>query len=395
VMLALPLCLWLMIPSREVRTQEFIIPLFVAVVYLLARDVRAPGASRRVYWCLPILALWANLHGTVTLGVGLVGLRGLTMLWERRQLLLRERRQWRRPLTLIIGAPLCMLATPYGLGILSYYKTMFIDSSVRHAVTEWQPITTAWIIAVPCLVLVGIAIWAFGRYQKRTRLWEQLALLVLAAGSIEVIRNVLFFALAALVILPQWFDRGSDPAEAGNETPVAAVSDRVRPRINAALALTAAFALVLAIAATLVRPSSTYELSYERTGVLTAIQKAEHADPSLKVLADVRFADWLLWRDPSLRGKVANDARFELLSAQQISRMQAVFSVAGLNWKQGANGYRLLVLDRKYDPDTVQAFTREPGARVLYDDGERIVILRAAAAAGKELSDVHNPTHPT
>jgi hypothetical protein len=375
VMLSLPICLWLLIPSREVRTQEFILPLFVGVLHLLTRDSRTRAASRNVYWCLPMLALWANLHGTVTLGVGLVGLRALTILFERRALLLRDRRQWRRPLILLFGAPLCMLVTPYGLGILSYYKTMFIESGVRHAVTEWQPITTEWIIAVPCFVLAGILIWSFGREQKRTRLFEQLALLALCAGSIEVIRNVLFFALAALVIMPLWLG-GEGTADAG-----ASAVDRVRPRLNAILAVVAACALVLAIGSTLTRPASAYELSYERTGVLTTIEKVVHTDPSIKVLADVRFADWLLWRDAALRGKVANDARFELLSSDQLAQMQAVFAVTGLNWKQGAKGYRLIVLDRKYDAPTVQAFTHEPGARVLYNDGEREVILRSAAEA--------------
>ena len=57
--------------------------------YLLAADSRKP--SPRVYWCLPILVLWANLHGTASLGAMLVALRGVTLVWERREVLTRSR----------------------------------------------------------------------------------------------------------------------------------------------------------------------------------------------------------------------------------------------------------------------------------------------------------------
>jgi hypothetical protein len=372
VMLALPVCVWLMIPSREVRTQEFAIPLFVAIVYLLAKDCRTP--SKAVYWTLPILALWGNLHGTVTLGVGLVCLRGLTMLWDRRSVLLREPGQWVRPLALVVGAPLCLLLTPYGFSALGYYDTMFLHSTVRDAVTEWQPITTEATMAVPFFAGAAALIWLFGRHPSRTTLWDKLAILALAAGSIMVIRNVLFFALCALVVAPLALT--APAGETVDESP-----NRVRGRINGVLLAAAVGAAVISIAATFARPSSTFELSYQRLGVLTAVERAEATDPSLKVLADVRFADWLLWRDPALRGKVANDAQFEVLTAGEVSKLESVMGAIGPDWKAGARGYGLIVLDSHFEDGAVKGFEREPGARVLYNDGERVVILRSTSAS--------------
>jgi hypothetical protein len=371
VMLVLPVCLWLLIPSREIRTQEFVIPLFVATVYLLASDSRTP--SRRVYWCLPILVLWANLHGTVTLGAMLVALRGATLAWERRASLLRSLDAWRRPLALVLGAVVCMLVTPYGLGILSYLHTMFLGSTVRDAVTEWQPVTSAFIVAWPFFLVAGAAVWAFGRYPNRTTLFERLALIALAAGSVLVIRNLLFFSLCTLMLLPVALDVGTRATEQ--------TADRVRARINTALVATALAALVIVTAGTLVRPTSTIELAYQRTPILNIVQGATRADPSLKVLADVRFADWLLWRAPSVRGRIANDARFELLTPPQTLALQKVFAAVGPNWKRGAAGYRLIVLDEKASPEAAHGLLQESGRRVLYNDGQRLVILRSAAQA--------------
>jgi hypothetical protein len=371
VLLILPLCLWLIGPSHEVRTQEFALPLFVGTAYLLASDSRSP--SRRVYWCLPILVLWANLHGTATLGALLVALRGMTVAWERRDLLLGSLRQWWRPLVLTVGAPLCLLATPYGLSVVTYYRTMFFGSTVMHSVPEWQPITSAVLLAVPFFITAAIAVWTFGRNSSRITLWEKLALLALAAGSIAVVRNVLFFALFALLVVPVAIG-----VRTRREPRPAA---RRRGSINALLVGAALAALLAGGAAALARPASTLELNYQRTGVLTAVETATRADPSLKALTDVRFADWLLWRDPALSGRVANDDRFELLTPAQLNANRAVLAAAGPNWKQGAHGYRLIVLDRRYDPRAAQGFSSEPGSRVLYDDGERVVILRSAREA--------------
>lgn len=373
VLLSLPLCLWLIIPSHEVRTQEFAMPLFALSAYLLASDSRSP--SSQVYWCLPILILWANLHGSVMLGAGLVVLRGASLAWERKRQW-RSPRRWRRPLVLVLGAPLCLLATPYGLGILSYYRTMFFGSSVMKAVTEWQPITSVAVLAVPFFVAAAITLWLIARDQSRTTLWEQLALLMLAAGSIEVVRNLLFFGLLLLMVLPVALSARAHRASNGQP------ATRGRGAINALLVGTALAVLLVAVTAALVRPASTIELSYQRTGVLTTVARVTRADPSLRVLTDVRFADWLLWRDPPLIGRISSDARWELLTPHQMNALQAVFNVIGVNWKEGARGYRLLVLDEKYDPEAVQAFRAESGSRVLYNDGERIVILRSAREAG-------------
>jgi hypothetical protein len=64
----------------SIRTQGFAYPLFVATVWLLASEARSTVRSRRVYWVFPLLLVWANLHGSVTLGVGVACVYGLTLL---------------------------------------------------------------------------------------------------------------------------------------------------------------------------------------------------------------------------------------------------------------------------------------------------------------------------
>jgi hypothetical protein len=369
----LPACVAMVMPSREVRTQAFAVPLFALVAYLLAQDSRRP--SRRVFWCLPILVLWANLHGTVTLGAMLVGLYGLTCLWEERARLRHGFAAWKRPLALIVGSAVSILITPYGSAIIGYYRSTMVSSTLRHAVTEWQPITSVPAMAVAVLVIGSVAIWSFGRNPAKTTTWEKVALLVLAASAVSVVRNTLFFGLFAMMVVPVSLGWG--------EASVERRADTRRVLINGTIGILALAAVVVAVLATFVRPPSAIEYSYQRPKVLAAVERVTNANPSIRVMADERFDDWLLWRDPALTGRLANDVRFEMLTSAQIQSLQSLFLQLGPHWKRAARGYRLLVLDKKDDPDAFVAFRHEPGSRVLYNDGERLVILRSARQAAR------------
>ena len=183
VLVTIPICIALVSPSREIRTQEFAIPLFVATMALLSLDGRRE--SPRVFWCLPILVLWANLHGSATLGAALVVLYAATRVWERRADLRRDRSAWTRPLALAAGAVLAIMITPYGLSIIGYYHSTMVDPTLRQYVSEWQPVTSRGVSWVSLCLLSGGCLWAFGRRPSATTLWEKLALVLLTVGSIR------------------------------------------------------------------------------------------------------------------------------------------------------------------------------------------------------------------
>lgn len=371
VLIVVPVCLAAISPSREVRTQELALPLFAAVVWLLAADSRRP--SRRVLWCLPVLVLWANLHGTVTLGATLVALRGLTVAWERRGLLGRSLRAWARPAVLVIGPLLAILVTPYGSDIVGYYRDTMVSSTLRHFVTEWQPVTAFPVTAAATFALGAAALWSFGRSPQRTTLWEKLALLLVCASTVSVSRNAVFLGLIAIVVVS--LSLGWGPPGRSQLPGRAAINGLL-------VAASVALAIVVAVT-TVARAGSAIEYRFQRPGVLAAVRSASTALPGVRVFAQQDFADWLLWRDPALDGRVANDVRFELLTARQLSAINAVYGVIGTDWKRAARGYRVLVLSRSDDPAATRAFEREPGARVLYRDAARVVVLRSAAEAAR------------
>jgi hypothetical protein len=372
MLLLLPVCLLAILPSREVRTQEFVLPLYVLVTWLVVSDCRTP--SRRVLWCLPILVLWANLHGTVTLGAAFVALRGLLLAWERRADLTHSARAWRRPLTLTVGAAVAIMLTPYGLSIIAYYRTTLASGTLRHFVSEWAPVTSSPVVAVAVFAVAALALWSFGRHPANTTAWEKIALLGTCAMTISVVRNAVFFSLLALIVVPRSLGRSPVAAATGN-------LDRRRGVINGLLVLSVTVAALIAVGATLARPGAKIENTFLAPKLLTAVRGATGADPSLHILAQNEYSDWLLWNDPALSGRIADDVRFELLTAGQIASLNNVYSASGTHWMRGARGYRLLVLDRTADHDSITAFEHQPGSRVLYRDPHAVVILRTAAEA--------------
>jgi hypothetical protein len=364
----LPLAVTNVLVAVTVRTQPYAYPLFVATMYLLAKDSRAP--SKRVYLCLPVLILWANVHGSASLGAGMVILRGLVLAWQRRAKLKRYPRAWPRPALLVLAPVPVIFVNPYGTGLVSYYHSTLFNSGFRKLVTEWLPVTSSRGWTAAFFIVTAIVVWSLWRYPDRTTLWERCLVVLLAAGAFIAIRNLVWFGLAVAMILPV-----SLTPRFEERRPAA----RSRPLLNGALALAAAIGLVAVLAFTFMRSASALVRSDPNRAV-RVVRATTFGHPGIRVLADERLADWLLWRLPALRGRVAFDASFELLSASQLTKIVEFKTQSGPNWQGVADGYRLLVLDSRLHPRLASYFERAPGARTLFAGDGVAVVLRSAVS---------------
>ncbi|MDX6476752.1 MAG: hypothetical protein QOH95_2263, partial [Gaiellaceae bacterium] len=179
----------------EVRTQSLALAPFVLVYALLALDARRPG--RRVLLVLPVLVVWANLHGSVALASGLTALYGLTLLWRR------DARA--KGLLLMVGAPLCVLVSPYGLDLIDYYRMMLLNPPLAGFVQEWRPPVVA-IATVPFFASAFVLTGLWSRHQRVLTSFERWAIVLLLVGAMSAVRNAVWFELAAAVSLPRLVD---------------------------------------------------------------------------------------------------------------------------------------------------------------------------------------------
>ena len=105
----------------------------VTVLAAVPVTLRAPS-RRRVYLVFPLLILWGNLHGSASLGAGLVVLYGVSLLAED----LRAGRSWRvrgRSLALTIGAPLVRVLVADPVEISASYADKLQDASLEAELT--------------------------------------------------------------------------------------------------------------------------------------------------------------------------------------------------------------------------------------------------------------------
>ena len=351
--------LLLLVPSTA-RAQTFALPLFAVLVWLLARDTRTP--DRRILFVVPLLVLWANVHGSVLLASALVLLRcavGAGFAVRARDV----RALW-RPLALGAVALLAPFASPYGPRLISYYTGTATNGAFHKMVTEWAGTTLrAW----PAFFLFGaLVVVVILRPEIRLNLFEKLCLGALLLAGLDTTRNIVWLPIATTVLLPRALTEWS---------PQSPMRSRLRPYLML-IALGGAIGIgVLAAGVTTAKIEHPWPAAEG-----DAIAQAAAADPSLRVVTQESYADWLLWTYPSLRGKIAFDIRFELLGARGLKDVVVLEDAAGTSWNRPFAGYRLELWNRDLKPELVGALLAERGARVLSHHGDMYAILRPAGA---------------
>jgi hypothetical protein len=276
------------------------------------------------------------------LGAALVAWRGVTSLPRARAL----------PL---LAAPLLVFCSPYGFSLAGYYRRLLVNPLLPSFLEEWRSSAPSQRTAL-FFVLAFAAIWLVARHGRTLTLFERGALLLTLVSALAAIRSIVWFGLACLVLLPR-------------------LVDVALPRLRVPAARTfAAAGLAAAAAATLfsvARPASSFTRDWP-SGAARAVAER----PEARVFADDRTADWLLWEDPRLAGRLAYDVRFELFDDRQFRELLAFRNRSGDGWRRAADGYRVLTLDPRTERSLERALLAEPGARLVYRGRDLDVLVR-------------------
>jgi hypothetical protein len=328
-------------PSMIARSQSLVYPLFVACVWLLVGDSLRP--SRRVLLTLPLLALWANLHGSVLLGAALVSAHGV--------LIVRRRRLGA---ALAIGAWVCVFASPYATELPHYYRSTILNRSFG-LLTEWEP-TSLSLLTVPFFFVLFGGFYLLGRSKGRVTRTETTIVLLTSIAALLAVRNVVWFALAALVILPH----AAMPLVRGDLEP--------RSQHNRLCAAAAALMFGMSLVAFAVIGVTTFPVG----GAAAATSAARASDKP--VFASEKTADWLLATEPALRGRVAFDARIELLPPALFEKL-VLLKINASGWSRFTRRYDTFVLDTDgYGPLAEKLVGA--GWKQRYQGGGLVVITR-------------------
>jgi hypothetical protein len=309
------------------RAQAFAYLFFPPLLALLCLESRR--ATRRVWLALPLLVVWANVHGSVLVAAALVVLLGLSDVVEGRR---------RRGAGLAAGAVASVFATPYGLSLLGYYHSTIGNPLFKQYISEWAPPTFPSWAGVPFFVIAGAGVIAIARHPRVLTKFEIAALGITFLGGLTAVRSVVWFTYAATMLLPRTLDRLWPPQQVARKV-----------RLGLAWMAAATFVLCLGFAVnSAVHESQHVRASYPPAAI-AVVRKALAANPHARVLADDRTADWLLYELPEVRGRIAFDGRWEVLSQAQFRVARDYIQQASPNARRLARHYQIFVLDRGFN----------------------------------------------
>ncbi len=338
------------------RPQLFIYPIFVLVLYILAKWTEG---ERRTLWILPILSmLWVNLHGSFPLFFILGGMAFLLGKGDKKQLFVM----------LAISA-VTLFINPHGVYVLGYVKDMLSAPSNQLFSVEWMPmVNRGWQANIFYLWLLLFAPLAAISSRKLSVL-EWAYFIFFGWLALTGIRYVIWFifimTILTAALLAEWDARYL-------ESPV----QNEKPAINifaACLLLLIPFSLLPGF-----RDSWWPDAPrvYDSANPIEAAEwLAAHPELEGPLWSDFSHASYLIFALPSRR--VWIDTRFELYPPEQWEKYIAIAS-ASLQWEKllDEEDIQLVMLSTDGEPLLINAMQDSAQWCEKYQDEDAFIFSR-------------------
>ena len=337
------------------RPHVLVLPIMLAWANgLMSASERSRSPSP---WLLPLIALWANLHGGFVFGLVLVGAFALDALWNAERV--QQRSLVLRWAAFGIGALVACCATPYGWGSILAARKILDLGELLHLIYEWMPANFSKFGAFEMAILMLIAGALYGGVKLTPpRIALVLGLLHMALSHV---RNLEIFALLLPIVVlapvaSQFALRPAWPARTGAPTPV----------IAAFLILLGGWTWLLA--------ANTAFAPLESQSPAAAVDALKAYNPK-RVLNDLPFGGYLIWRQMP----VFIDGRAELYGE--------AFELAYYRAMQLKDVNQFLDILKTWDIDAVLLTPHTPavglldhigGWRRAYADENAVLHVRAA-----------------
>ncbi|WP_065753247.1 hypothetical protein [Bradyrhizobium paxllaeri] len=337
------------------RPHVLVLPIMLAWAYgLMSASERGEAPSP---WLLPLLALWANLHGGFVFGLVLVGAFALDALWNAEHA--RRRSVTLRWAVFGVGALVACCATPYGWGSILAARKILDLGELLHLIYEWMPADFSKFGAFEAAILLLIAGGLYGGVKLTPpRIALVLGLLHMALSHV---RNVEIFALLLPIVVlapvaSQFALRPAWSARTGAPMSVVAM----------VIALLGGWTWLLAANTTFAPPQN-----HSPAAAVDALM-AHHPK---RVLNDLPFGGYLIWRQmpvfidgrAELYGEAFEMAYYRAMQLKDVNELLNILKA----WQIDA------VLLTPFTP-AASLLDHTAGWRRVYADGNAILHVRTA-----------------
>nr|AUN36030.1 hypothetical protein [uncultured bacterium] len=172
--------------------------------------------TRRIWWLVPLMLLWVNLHAGFALGLALIGLYVVRAVLDG---------EWNQVRPLVIVLIVCTAVVPLnpnGFRMFSYPYETLTSPSMAAFIQEWASPDFHKATYLPLAILLLSTFAAMALSPTRPRLGEIFLVLITALGALRSVRHIPIFSLFAAPVLAKhmWAiarDRGWDKLLTGAE----------------------------------------------------------------------------------------------------------------------------------------------------------------------------------
>jgi hypothetical protein len=358
----------------SLRPQALAVPVFAAFVCILTgwrqgspgpKDggaaLRPAGGPPRVWPLVPLMVVWANLHGSFPLGIALVLLTLLARAIDARKDLASV--TWSPLAFTALGCALAPIVNPRGLALGTYVASLLRNPAVRTLAREWQPVTLAdgegrYILAILVLTAL-IALW------KRPPAGDLVLILPFVLLDLAAVRNGIWLSLVLGPLVSSWIGR-----------PRAAPAIE-RPPASSLVVRAAAVAVLLAVPWLkphfLGRPYG--PLPWEPRTPIAAVEVLARDDHRpARLVHGMAVGSFLIWALPSQA--VFVDPRMELYPLAQWKDLEALErgeNIDAILARYQGEGF---FCTKQREGRLVAALWRRPEFELRYEDADFAYFVR-------------------
>jgi hypothetical protein len=383
---------WLMLPWLTALRPQMFTYLGCACVFALVARAQ-DGSLRVLWWAVPLLAVWANLHGGFLAGLGLLAVWACTYVGTS-----CAAHGWRAPQTLaamkgtltpLLASACATVLNPYGVSLWTFLRTAL---EPRHEIAEWNPVSVMSIegVAHAVLLVPAVAAWLVSKRAKPLPITAVFLCAVVAPFVAR--RHTPLLALAVMMLA------GEHLADAAASVVARLQGDRPRTPPPAQLRsrsplLPIAFSVAAIVFACASIPHFTR----------IVVRPWEFPVAPVRWLADrgvtgemITFFDWgeyVIWHlAPGIR--VSMDGRRETVYPNEIYQedQRLLYGVGAWNALLQRGRPELALMSREFAADNLLRLT--PEWRVAYEDDRCTLFVRRGSRSDGQLQGAAIPRTP-
>lgn len=382
-MSAFGLTLWMNFHQLAIiRPQAAGFLMFCGLLCLLLR----PKWSSSNWWLVPgMFALWANMHGSFVVGLGLlacfvVGRAGDLLRRTGRPVALVRDIQLRRLFLLTELSAAATLINPYGLGLYASVLTFGSHPNLA-TIIEWQPLAISMAQGRAAAIVVLLLFITYRISPRRVAFAEFLTLAIFGAAALFTSRMIIWWAPIAAVLFAihasaawrQWKKAAPEyePREPASMWTICSIGLVLIP-----LLLSHIGGVAMAAAAGKNAAERADKVVVSGMTPIGATQFLHEHPPTGLVFNTYEFGDYLLWAGPKDLQVFVN-SHAHLASPDVWDSYMSIIQQRG-NWVSRFDRYgvNVIILDKQFRSQMIDTLSQNEDWRMRYSDDRSAVFYR-------------------